>query len=436
MQKRLLIIAVNLLFSLVLVESLSAFVLSYVVTEEITPGKETSKIIGHFPAQFRLSREQIQDEFPEHLPLARVGNFLGLDFDPVLGFRKDSALEWFGGTQENLQGKFFIITLGGSTTVGDNWPKYLIQSAAEQNVKQELVILNAGLWGNISFNELIYLNHWILPDLEKKGIRPNLVITMDGANDVWYRIMSYFLSQSEGGRWFDRYHGYHQQLNSEMERMGTIRYAFMQLLSNTGRGAYQLARHTVVLAIPHTMQMLVVLSKKVLQSGQPREMAVEQAKTNIRHLDESVEDKIVSAVKGSLLDFYGTTSIRGIPFAGYLQPVLLEPYYPHPVPKTFFFPNFNYEAMNLYRTNRFFTVLNGNYMVPTERLYGRLEKMYAQLSAQHKESFKSLAGIFYPYPEVDQLYEPDAVHYNLLGKKLIAQAVITDLLDRGLLTRH
>ncbi len=434
--KKTVIIGINLLFALVLLEGISATLLATVIKEEITAGKVPSQLVAKFPAQLRMNTVELRKEFPRELPLARMGNYMALEYDPAMGFRLDGTLSWFGGDIDHLKGKFLVLAFGGSTTVGDNWPKYIRKQAELEAVVEDIVVVNAGLWGYMTFNEKISFTSWILPMLEKAGAKPDLVIALDGANDVWTRIMSFYLSQRLGSRWFDQYHGYHQQLATEMKRMGSLSHTFLQFLSNAGRGAYTLAVDYGSRVIPYTLKMMLTVSKKILQGGKPLSAAVEQATTDVRQLDVASEERIIKAMKGNLLDFYGMANARDIRFTAYLQPVLLKKYYPHPVPDSFYFPSFDYEAMNLYRENRFFSILNGNYLVKTERLYSGLETMYQTLNAQHPGSFKSLANLFHNDPDTGQLYAKDAIHYNQKGKEKIAGAIVRDLLSKNILTRR
>ncbi len=426
----------GLLFALLLLEGVSALLLATVIREEAVAGKAGSQLVAKFPAQLRLDSEALRKEFPRELPLARMGNYMTLEYDPAMGFRLDGSLSWFGGDIDRLQDKFLILTFGGSTTVGDNWPKYLRPEAARNGVAEDIVVLNAGLWGYMTFNEKIQFTSWILPMLQKADARPDLVLTLDGVNDVWTRIMSYYLSQRLDVPWLDQYHGYHQQLSTEMKRMASPSHAFFQFVANAGRAGYGLLVDYGALVIPYTLKMMLTVSKKILQGNQNLAEAVDRAARDVRQLDMESEGRIIRAMKGNLLDFFGMARARNIPFAAYLQPVLLKKYYPHPVPDHFYFPDFDHEAMNLHRENRFFSILTGNYVVRTERLYSGLESMYHTLNQQHPGHFKSLAGLFHDDPRAGELYAKDAVHYGDKGKRTIARAIVADLLEKGILTRR
>ncbi|MBF0165609.1 MAG: hypothetical protein HQM01_14095, partial [Magnetococcales bacterium] len=418
-QKKLLIIP-NLLLSLVFLECLSALLLATVIQDKVMPGMPPSQLTSRFPAQLRMSAEEIRKEFPVNLPLMRIGNFISMQYDPAMGFRKEGHLQWFGGGIEDAANKFLIITFGGSTTVGDNWPKYLRQFAEQEKVQQDLLVLNAGLWGYMSFIEKIYFSSWILPILDQAGVQPKLVLSLDGANDVWTRILSYYLSKNQQMPWLDQYHGYHQQLSYEMQQIGNTSTILTQLFANAGRSLYSFSIQHLTGIIPYTMKLMLATSRKVLQQEKNISEIVKAAQNRIRKLEPETERRIIAAMESNLRDFHGMAKAREIPFIGYLQPVLLSQYHPYPTPDSFLFPNFNFEAINLHQENRLFSVLTGDFVVETDHLYAGIETMYSRLNHTYPNSFKSLAGIFATSPETNLLYARDAVHYEQQGKEKIA----------------
>ena len=61
-----------------------------------------------------------------------------------MGFRRDDAVQWYGGTLANLEENLLIVTFAGSPTVKDSWVNYLRKYAQLEAVKQEIVVCNAG----------------------------------------------------------------------------------------------------------------------------------------------------------------------------------------------------------------------------------------------------------------------------------------------------
>ena len=171
-----------------MLEGISAGLLATGIVENKYP-----LLFEKFPAQLRLStRDLLLMYRPMYKFSEQLGHFYEVDFDPAMGFRNDSlSVDWYGGDPKAPAGKFVIVALGGSTTYGDNWPTYLTKYAKEENVEQDLLVLNAGHPGFMTFQQKIYFSSWILPKLEKQNIKPNLVLTMDGVNDVHFRVESY-----------------------------------------------------------------------------------------------------------------------------------------------------------------------------------------------------------------------------------------------------
>jgi len=421
--------------SFMALEAVSYILMRTILQPHSHAGLEGDRLTKNFPAQIRMSAEEIIKEFPNALPLKRTGNFMVFDFEPVLGFTLPDSLRWYGGSPDDLEDKFIILTFGGSTTVMDNWPKYLKKYAEEEKIQQDLIVLNAGFWGYMTFNERIYFTAKILPMLEEKGIKPDLVLSLDGVNDTWTRIVSYLESKKQNSpEWFSYYHGYHQQLDTDMRQLGNISTSVQQMLSNIARKSYSLVINHISRFIPYTLKMCIEVTRKVLQH-KPSEKSNLRTAVNTVQLEENITNSIISAIKSNLLDFYGAAEARGIFFVAYLQPVLLKQYYPHSIPKSFFYPSFDYVGINLYRENRMFSRLYGKYIVETQSLYLDIEKTYNQLNDYLPGHFKSLASIFYDNPQAEKLYNKDAMHYEQMGKEIIARKVILDLLEKKILTR-
>lgn len=388
-------------------------------------------LLKKFPAQFRMDADEISKFFPAVSPLSGAGQFLGFTFDPVLGYRQLEALEWYGDTGKNLDEKFLVVTFGGSTTVKDNWPKYLRKYAEVENVQEDVVVLNAGLWGYMSFNERIYFTSWILPMLEKMKMKPDLILTMDGVNDIWYRILGYMASERNSDSiWYEQYHGYHQQHDIDMHRIRTSTGAMFQLASNMSRTLYK----TSIRVMPYTIKVLESFLRKnmenPIQNTTDRSIIPEQ-----KRLGEQLEMDIIKAFEYTLTDFLGSAMIRDIPFVGYLQPVAVTPYYDHPMPDTHYYPGINYMGISLKRTNSMFTELYCDHVVDTKQLYHQADLLYKELSRRYPGQFRSIIDIFKEIPVAGELFERDSIHYRQKGKEIIAQTVIKDLIKKGILTQ-
>jgi len=427
--KHFLYILIALFAMYCLVETGAFLVLRSVTTVKETDWGVTEELTSHFPAQVRMTRQEILKEFPSISPLQRAGQFLSFGFDPVMGYRGDDFLRWYGGTKADVKDKFVMACFGGSTTQLDNWPKYLIKYAKKRGVDQDLLVLNCGLSGYMTFTEKLYFSNWILPMLQKAGKNPDLVLSMDGVNDVWFRVFGYDLAQREDAPiWFDRYHGYHQLHDQDMKNIKTLSGSVRQLMANAASDL----RVGAILFAPYTMRLMEYGARRVL--GRDASEPVDAISYETMQLPGEVEESIVTAWKDSLLDFYGLAAVRDIPFVGYLQPVALEAYYPHPMPEEFPFKGIDWMGVKEHRAIGAFTRLSVNRLVDTSRMYGMAEQSYADLSARYPGHFTSLINLFRDIPDAGSLYSNDAIHYGPLGKEVMAEAVIDDLIAKGLLT--
>jgi len=410
---------------LVAIELLSFFSLStFMKTEDNT-------LVKNFPAQWNMKGDEIRKEFPTLAPRQRAGQFLGFEFDPAMGFSGLDALEWYGEKENNLADKFVIVTFGGSTTVQDNWPKYLIESAKKAGVQDDIVVLNAGLWGYMTFNEKIYFSSWIMPMLAKMGAKPDLVLTMDGVNDIWYRILGYLeYKNMNSPKWFNQYHGYHQHHDSDMRTIRTVSGSTKQLFANLSKEVFQKS----VRAMPYTMKVVQTLIKKKIENTDKIIVKSQSGKEEKSiKLNSTVEDQIIDGYNNSLLDFYAAAEARDIQFVAYLQPILLKQYYPYEIPPSFHYPDINYMGKSLYRTNRHFSRLACKNIVETDSLYKKAEQMYNSLNQRRSGHFQNIIDVFKKEDCREEVFKGDAIHYNKAGSRIIASNVVKDLINKKIL---
>ena len=435
--KQLLGLTILLLAGVALMELLSVGLLLTVAKPGGDHFKEPYRLMERFPAQLRMSGAELRAEFPRSLPMMRTGGYLTFPFDPVLGFRVTDNLEWYGGSLEERSGKFFIVTFGGSSTIADNWPRYLRRYAERQGVAEDLLVLNAGHMGYMSFNEKQYFSDWIMPMLEQAGVKPDLVLALDGANDVYSRIVGWLESQRQNAPiWFSHYHGYHQHLDTDMRTIAATGSVLRQVTAVLARESYDFAVNRAALVIPYTMKAVLTLLRKTLQRPPSREEFQQLQDRPVMTLPEGVESQIVSGYRATLLDFYGAVTARGIGFVDYLQPVFLEKYYPRPATEDFFFPSANHFALNIRRVARHFTRLGGDSVIRIEGVFEKAERMYETLDRQHRGAFTNIIGVLHDLPDVRRVYHRDALHYEHDAKERIADVVIRDLLAKGILTRR
>ncbi|MCP4147599.1 MAG: hypothetical protein GY757_07605, partial [bacterium] len=94
----------------------------------------------------------------------------------------------------------------------------------------------------------------------------------------------------------------------------------------------------------------------------------------------------------------------------------------------------NYMGLSLKRTNSMFTRLYCEHAVETTGLYKKARHLYGKLNETYPGHFKSIINAFKTIDKPGELFEKDAIHYNLLGKETIAHIIIKDLMEKGILT--
>jgi len=83
-------------------------------------------------------------------------------------------------------GVFRVVLLGGSTVAGGFKPSWTISHALQEKLKKSIPnteVINAGVVGYSSINELLLLETLVL------NLNPDLVIVLDGRNDLYYSAM-------------------------------------------------------------------------------------------------------------------------------------------------------------------------------------------------------------------------------------------------------
>ena len=417
---------------LIVLDGVSFAILASLSDEKGKGEIERSVLLEKFPAQFLLSRQEIRAEFSNFLPIDYAGQHLTFIFDPVIGYRSPDSLEWYGSRGTDDQ-EFVILCLGGSTTEGDNWPRYLREYAQLAGASDEIVVINAGVGGYTTFTEKLLFSEWVWPELKKLGVHPDLVITLDGVNDVWYRILSYqFAQQKKAPIWLSRYHGYHQKLSSDITDLTKLSSALNQALVSSINSL----KNSLVVVLPYTMKIVETLSKSLISnftmSGDGSNLSKKHS--SLPELSESVEHEIIDAFKGSLMDLHGLAEVRSVESISYLQPVLVNNYYPHPIPETITYPGINWFGQKLTDSLGFWSDLYDSGPIKTDRMYAMSEKLYLNLNKRFPGHYQSLIDLFYDDPEVTSLYEEDGVHYGNRGKRKIAEAIVSDLVTKGILT--
>jgi hypothetical protein len=409
---------------LIVLELLSAAViLVFAGKNNIAAGK----LLAYFPAQFRMSGSELRETVL--YDSARPAE-ITLQADPILGFRDPRYMRRSGPNNPDL----LICCLGGSTTAVmpfSNWPDFLISAARKHNVRQNIAVLNAGAPGYMSLNEHLYLTNWVIG---KKKYNCGAVVSLDGVNDIHWRIPAYMYSLKYGEEWAPGYHGFHQKLEHDIRYIQTPRGALDQFAGVTASVIKNAAGSAASRLIPYTARLALAAAARVAPSSHSGGLRLSEPEirklraagaTGELSLPPAVEDEIIRAFRNSLLDLAGSCNIRNIPYVSYLQPVDVARYYNNP---RFSGPP---PAGPAFPQSPVFSV-GGGYMFNLSPIYLKSELLYSGLMKSHPGNFGSLLFLF-KNKERETLYR-DPIHYTAAGSELIADAIVADLLKRNIIT--
>lgn len=386
--------------------------------------KSGATLLSRFPAQLRMGADELARAAFEN-PKAGSRMMTPYSFDPVMGFRDMGSVTWV--KRKTTKTNFTVCCLGGSTTAGRNWPVYLEQFAKKEGVTENIAVLNAGVPGYMSLNQHILLTSWVMG---KNNMKCDAVVSMDGVNDIHFRVASYIEAKKHGDDWVPAYHAFHQKMERGVRGLMTPRGAFSHVISVF---VSESAKPFAARVMPYTTRLIVDAaagaSKKRRYSAKklvPPYMR--DLKLNARsefELPGGVEDEIVRAYRNSALDLAGAMKIRGVPFVSYLQPVNLSAYYNN--------PNMPHDAANAV-PRQIASGMGGDFNIDVATIYKKTEGLYKELQISNPENFGSLITLFKPVQKDWWVYM-DTVHYNETGSKYVAWAVVRDLVNRGILHR-
>lgn len=316
------------------------------------------------------------------------------EFDPVLGFRNPALDAEIARFRAEAAGKKKILILGGSTTAGpENWPKYLPAALKEAGIDENVVLLNAGTAGYGTFQELLLASRRILPALEREGVRPDLVITLDGVQDV-----ADALARPNGNPFGTaEYPPAYEKIDEEHRRLLTLGGTFGHFTGLVAKTpTFRSVTSGVLRVLPYSTSLVLALRRPKATSPAPAA------------LSKTDQQALIRSVTTGLKSLAGYFEWEGIPFIGFLQPVLLTRYYPLASKRE--------KAESDW-----------------EKIYPELEEIYGDLRVKDPGAFHSLAHEF--ASSSDERYAPDAVHYTAKGSEALANAIARELKKQGKLER-
>jgi len=359
--------AIVIFFFYCIIELFSYFVLNNITTIQEKEWGKAEQLTKKFPAQLRMSKSELFAEFSDLSLIQRTGQFLSFEFDPLLGYRKLDFQRWYGGDKSDIHDKFVIVCFGGSTTQLDNWPKYLNKYAQQAGVTEDILVLNAGVAGYNTISEMLYFSRWILPWFTKQNKKPDLILTLDGVNDIWYRIFSYlFVQRKNIPIWYTDYHGSHQKHDFDMQNMRNLSSSFKQFAANL----LHETRYIAIRIAPYSMRLLEYGARFFMRKKANSSKVVIPPTEN---LPIEIEQQIVESYQNSLTDFFAIANQRNIDFVAYLQPVVLPKYYPHPIPDNYPFKGIDHMGAKEYSSIGGITDLVSNRTISTASMYEQIK---------------------------------------------------------------
>jgi len=220
------------------------FTISIIVISEFISYSHLSKkdnvsdkskfLISNFHPLFKIGKNTLKNLYVYESPHS-LENILS---DPILGdnvsfnsfgyYTDDGSIEkinrffrdkdlkkeqyFFDDLQKFANNKKIILCLGSSTTglnLYNNWPTHLYKYLHNISPDEYLVInLAHGGFDIFLSNQILF--YWIMPELLKRNLKIEYVLSMDGVTDIENSLSSLILSNKNKSYWHYRYTSKHQ----------------------------------------------------------------------------------------------------------------------------------------------------------------------------------------------------------------------------------
>ena len=334
---------------------------------------------------------------------------------PVPTTEYDAVEGWWAAMRLARQDRFVVIACGGSTTTfNTNWPFFLEAELHKAGLSRSILTINLGQPMHSSFDQFFLLDRF-LNEAAEHAIKPDLVLSLDGTNDIGYRIQAYI--------WALRCD------NSDASCPNEVR-----LLDQIGQ------RRTYPATSPGPYRdVLLAKSDKF-------------ADLTYVPLPEELEDRIIEAFAATLGAFRRLCAGRGIRCIDFLQPVLLKQWSGHRVAQlrqqlrneTDEFrldsaakgkPIAEEAAFDLVRRRHNIRLhigegaaiqddprTRGPYVFDWASIYQKSSKLWSNLAKRDSSADSAdLSTLF--AEDAGQVFLADGVHYTLEGSRKIAAAI-------------
>ncbi len=457
-----LLVVGGLVLPLAAIESISAALLALDAVR-VEPRRRDLLLAG-FPAQLYLDDAALADAFQGFVVPDWVTVTLHLlsRVEPATGLPIPQCAEWYDGDEvhrvrwpeggepefylsmlrglrvheydgvagllaalrQRLPGRPWVVTFGGSTSVFRfNWPGWLQQAARAQGHDARFLVLNLAQPGATSKTMNEFFTEWA-PRLDEAlgGRRPDLVVSLDGFNDVYRGVASWIEYSRSGAAGWNYSLNDHELLESyaELQRgpRAALRTAAASLLPPALDSA---VRRFAVRAMPHMLAVLLGARQEPFALRQEPGIA-----EPILDVPQTVRERVFAAFESHLTALAGNVSARGSAFHAFLQPIALSSYYP-------FNPKRQTEYRDAHHAMRVFAIAGpagGRFRLGPADLYEDAERLYAELDAGETPGrFTNLSRIFATADE--DLYSGDSIHYSPEGSRRIAAAIVERLARSG-----
>jgi carbamoyltransferase len=334
---------------------------------------------------------------------------------PVPTTEYETAEGWWAALRMACQNRYVVITCGGSTTtLNTNWPFFLESELKGLGFLRPIVTINLGQPMYSSF-DLFFLLERFLGEAAEHGVVADVVLSLDGANDIGYRIQTFI--------WALRYG------NSDA------------CCPNEVRLLDQLARRRTYPAVSGGTHHAILVTKSDKFAGLTRVP-----------LPQELEDGIVDCFAATLGAFRRLCGSHGLRCLNFLQPLLLEELSSGRTKQLK--EKFREEGEELRRISvaagtpigdeTAFDIVRrrhnirlhvgecpaiqddprtqGSFVFDWAPIYGKCARLWSELGEREGPTdFVDLSALF--SKETDEVFLLDGVHYTLAGSRRIAAAI-------------
>lgn len=481
--------AVSFAACYILIELTAALLLWTKVVE--VPPQRRKLLLQNFPVQLRnLTREgNIRDNSPDAIhgrwvrafgertiPSAKLAITLEQQFTPEIGAIRPLNFEayykgdiyrmnWVGNTPPlhllnfwkehptqsfDTFAEFFkavnkaitprtriFVTFGGSTTAFTiNWPYFLYDAAKESKLNDDFLVINLGQGGAVVSGHTQMLSDWYPRLVEYLGRKPEVVLSMNGTNDMTLNAIAY--SDYKLGRvpiWNYMSNAYEssgirQQISSQQQALSSSFYAFISQIVNPAG-----ITHIAIRVFPYTSALIVPGNFSKIEEKLESSYLAEENGETVFNLPEEAQKKIMDHYDSRLRAWYGNVRARHVCFMEFLQPFALNGVYP-----------FNAQRKSALGWKSLGSMpkslalgsdsMGGQYVIGPESYFYRARDLYKTLNTElggkdKSASFIDITDAF--YTKKKDLYSDDSIHYSEEGSRLIAKNILTQVARKGYL---